>query len=249
MKSWRLDGGRKAINNGYYMFKALDSDGKACKLRLEQVVNFVAPVISEASATTSFRWRLTPQLKEAFEHVGGAFVHEHVAPLYEQLFGRALSIDVIDDSVSYIRLHREGKMLHLKLAEAIPSLRAIKEGVACTYDFEFRGVGIKETGLHFDWKLIQVSVEGPRFKRKGGDADGDAEADVSDAEADDDMAEPSPEDYEESMRELKGAIASHIATLHADLAACQELEESLIADPSPENLGRVYNRWVAATER
>lgn len=236
MKAWRLDGSRKTISNGHYMFKALDVDGKSCKVRFEQVVNAVPPVISDVS--TYFRWRLTPQLKEAFEHIGGLFVHEQVAPLYEQLFGRALSIDVIDDSVTYIRIHREGKMLHLKLAETIPSLRSLKEHLAYTYDFEFRGVGIKETGLYFDWKLIQVSVESPQFK--------EAEADAA---SDDDMAEPSPEDYEESMRELKETIGSHIARLRADLAACQELEESLVADPSPENLGRVYSQWVTATER
>ena len=248
-QTWSLDTKQKSIVSGYYTFRV--SGPGPCRLSFKKVVNTVVPVVSDKG--TSFRWRMTPELKAAFKYLSTGFVDTYVAPQYQQLFGKALNMDVVDDSLAYIR----SSTLHLRVPEAIDSMESLELAQPYIVELELKSVGLKESRIQLNWKVTQVSVDdtGPGLTSPAAAAAMDLEADSGSDQDEDEVAEPSADDYADTLATMKETMATHVTRLQAtmlrlsqELDACQELVESLAADSSQENLMRVYDSWTALVE-
>lgn len=234
--NWSLDTNNKSIAGGYYTFRLRDAP---CRIRFEHVMHIVAPVVSERG--TAFRWKMTPQLKKAFEFISSSFVTDHIAPQYQVVFGKPLYSDVIDDSFTYLRTNG----IHLRLSEAIAKMESLDPKLLYTIDLELRSVGMKESRIHLDWKLAQVSVDTPNFSCESQDADY-----VNDDE-EDDLAEPSPLEYAEALEHTKDTMNMRIkdfekkqTDLQITINHIQDMLLSLDSNSTPANFSRVYELWT-----
>jgi len=247
--SFTLNMHQKSIVGGYYTFRVQAQEGSSdpARFTFHNVYQATTPVVSDRG--TSFRWHITPELKATFEFLSTTFVSTVVAKQYQHIFGKPLPMDVVDDSISYIR----SKLIYLKLGDSIDSMATLDTSKPYVIELELKSVGIKETRIQYNWKLVQVRID-DEVKCMSAAAASTTGVDGVDDTDDEDLAEPSMDDFHASLEHTRSLIASHaddlrarVATLSAELSQCDGLVKDLEADHSPANFSRVYESWVALT--
>jgi len=178
-------------------------------------------------------------MKAFFTYIQGDFSQHHIAPLYAEHVGKELTLDVVEDNMSYIRSNKDGRYVHLRFMDVYESLASLDISCSYTIDIELRAVSLKANKIHMDWRLIQVDMEEPMFLSNNVDAD------VSD----DDVAGPSIEESHMAHALLLAQldnkieiIEKQLRELNQELENCRMLKNSLESDNTVKNICLVQEK-------
>ena len=235
IRGWVLLKDQSKMTNGYKVVKLAPDT----RVRFSQVKFLTPPTVGQTS--TVFRWVLSSDMKAFFTYIQGDFAH-HIAPLYAEHTGKDLSLDVIEDNMSYIRSNKEGRYVHLRFMDVYESLASLDTSCSYTIDIELRAVSLKANKIHMDWRLIQVDMEEPMFLSNSTTVD----ADVSD---DEDAAGPSIEESHMAHASLLSQLSTkinivegRISELNVALENYRMLKNALESDNTVKNICLVQEK-------
>jgi len=172
----------------------------------------------------------------------GGFIQSHVASFYKESFEKPLTLDVIEDSLSFIRTGKDGQYIYLKFTDSYDSLTSLETDCSYSIDIELRGVFVKTSKIHLDWKLIQIGMEEPMIQSRTDDYD-------YDDDESDDVAYPSGQELEAAKDAMILTLQNHVADLENTVANAQStlvvlkglLHDLEKTDRSLEAICKVYD--------
>ena len=233
IRGWVLPKDQSKMSNGYKVIKVAPDT----RVRFSHVRFLTQPTVGQTS--TVFRWVLSSDTKAFFTYIQGDFTQHHIAPFYAEHVGKELTLDVVEDNMSYIRSSKDGRYVHLRFMDVYESLASLDTSCSYTIDIELRAVSLKANKIHMDWRLVQVDMDEPMFLSNTVDAD------VSD----DDAAGPSIEESHMAHALLLAQLDSKINIvgqrlheLNEELENYRMLKNSLESDNAVKNICRVQEK-------